>query len=67
MFKALVAEFLAFLLSKSDEKYAELEKRIESLENERDILRMSIRKGDRIFGERLEDLEKKVFWERYIE
>ena len=59
--KSLITEFLAFLLSKLDERYKEFDARLEEMERRQ--LRISDT-GD--IEKRLEELERKVFWERYL-
>lgn len=67
MFKSLFAEFIAFLAYKQDERYHELEQRIQQLEQERNqpVLIEAPKQNDK-YDKRLEDLERKVFWERHI-
>lgn len=59
--KTLIAEFLAFLISKLDERYNELEARVQQLEKERLLIG-----EDKDTQTRLESLERKVFWERFL-
>lgn len=70
MFKSLIAEFFAFLAFKNDERYHELELRIQQLEQERNQLtnrvpQVVLEPFDVNTEERIKKLEKRVFWEKH--
>lgn len=79
MIKALIAEFIAFVYMKNDERYAELEKRIQQLEAEKKKLLVErpgkyldeshyealLRENHKLIM-RVQKLEDKTYIERYM-